>query len=30
MEAEGGQARYDSRKGFAVDGKNENIAGIGD
>ena len=30
VEAEGGQARYDSVKGFAVDGKTEDIAGIGD
>lgn len=30
VEAEGGQARYDSVKGYAVDGKTEDIAGIGD
>ncbi len=30
VEVEGGQARYDSVKGFAVDNKTEDIAGIGD
>jgi hypothetical protein len=30
VEVEGGQARYDSVKGYAVDEKTEDIAGIGD
>jgi hypothetical protein len=30
VETEGGQARYDSVKGYAIDGKTEDIAGIGD
>jgi len=30
VEVEGGQARYDYVKGFTVDGKTEDIAGIGD
>ena len=30
VEVEGGQARYDSVKGFTVDSKTEDIAGIGD